>query len=259
MKAQYLLRFDDLCPTMDRARWERYLPLIARFGVRPILAVVPDNSDPDLERDLPDTQFWDKMLALEASGATIGLHGFRHLCTGMGDSLIPVQNGAEFIGVPLEMQRAWIGAGLGILRARGLHPRVWVAPRHGFDETTLRVLREEGIGVVSDGFARSPFRDQGLIWVPQQLWRPVTRASGLWTICVHSNTATDGDVEELEGFLDRFGDRFTSVERVIAEWPIAERSLGNRLFHRGMVFQNRLARLRRAVNEIWKSHPRREA
>jgi hypothetical protein len=31
------------------------------------------------------------------------------------------------------------------------------------------------------------------------------------------------------------------------------------LFHRGMVFQNRLARMRRAVNEIWKSHPRREA
>ena len=29
--AQYLLRFDDLCPTVFRPRWQRFLPLIEEF------------------------------------------------------------------------------------------------------------------------------------------------------------------------------------------------------------------------------------
>lgn len=51
--AQYLLRFDDLCPTVSRARWERFLPLIEEFGIRPILAVIPDNLDHSLELSPP--------------------------------------------------------------------------------------------------------------------------------------------------------------------------------------------------------------
>ena len=78
-EAQYLLRFDDLCPTMDQARWARFAALVARFKVQPILAVVPDNRDPELERDSPDEGFWEQMRALEDSGAAIGLHGYRHV------------------------------------------------------------------------------------------------------------------------------------------------------------------------------------
>ena len=73
--AQYLLRFDDLCPTVSRNRWERFLPLIDEFGVRPILAIVPDNKDTALECSEPDTQFWARMRAMEATGATVALHG----------------------------------------------------------------------------------------------------------------------------------------------------------------------------------------
>ena len=56
--AQYLLRFDDLCPTMRRSRWEQYRNLIEEFGVRPILAVVPDNRDKDLDGSPADPEFW---------------------------------------------------------------------------------------------------------------------------------------------------------------------------------------------------------
>lgn len=248
MKAQYLLRFDDLCPTMDRARWERFLPLIAGFELAPILSVVPDNLDPDLDRGLPDAGFWREMQALEAAGATIGLHGYRHLCTATGSGVLVAHKQSEFAGVSLEQQRDWIGAGLKILRGKRLRPRVWVAPRHGFDKTTIRVLREEGIGVISDGFAKVPFRHDGLIWIPQQLWAPVEKQFGLWTICLHANTASDEMVADLRDFLLRFGDRFTSVERVITEWSIEDRSLDDKFCHMGTILKSRMKRFRPALS-----------
>jgi predicted deacetylase len=78
--AQYLLRFDDLCPTMSRSGWQRFEALIDEFGVRPMLAVVPDNGDPELEVEDADAEFWAKMRAREAEGAAIALHGYRHVC-----------------------------------------------------------------------------------------------------------------------------------------------------------------------------------
>jgi predicted deacetylase len=173
--AQYLLRLDDLCLTASRPRWQRFLELIEEFGIKPILAVVPDNRDADLELAPADAEFWARMRALEAAGATIGLHGYRHLSNGRGRSLVALHRATEFAGVAEETQREWIRAGLEILRGQGLDPRIWVAPRHGFDAHTLRALRAEGVGVLSDGFARVPFVRGGVTWIPQQLWGPVEK------------------------------------------------------------------------------------
>jgi predicted deacetylase len=228
--AQYLLRFDDLCPTMSRARWQPFFTMIEQYGIRPILAVVPDNRDPELELDEPDPEFWNRMCALEASGATIALHGYRHLCQSRGRSLVPFHRTSEFAGVPLETQRLWIRAGLAILRGHGLHPRIWVAPRHGFDVVTLRVLREEGIELLSDGLARLPFIRYSLTWLPQQLWAPEQKAAGLWTILMHVNTAPQSLIRDLEAFLRLYSAQFTSVDRAVAALGPAELRLKERLF-----------------------------
>ena len=220
--AQYLLRFDDLCPTISNTRWKRFLPLIEEFGIRPILAVVPDNRDYKLQLSPPDPEFWDRMRALEAAGAAIGLHGYRHLCLSRGKSMIPLHRRTEFAGVDQETQRQWIRSGLEILRGYGLNPRVWVAPRHGFDGSTLDALRKEGVTVLSDGFARIPFTRGGFTWIPQQLWAPVDKSKGLWTICIHANTARASLIEQLRAFLDGHAGQFTSVDRVLAEFRPAK-------------------------------------
>ncbi len=214
--AQYLLRFDDLCPTYSRERWRRFTPLLAEFGIRPILAIVPDNRDPALDWSPPDPAFWDEMRSLEGSGSAIGLHGLQHLCLSRGRGLVPLHRETEFAGVAEETQRVWVREGLAILRGHGLNPAIWVAPRHGFDRATLRVLRGEGIGLVSDGFTRRPFIRDGLTWIPQQLWAPEAKKSGLWTICLHANTAPDSLVKQLRRFLQDRAQQFTSVERIAA-------------------------------------------
>ena len=188
--------------------------MIERYGIRPILAVIPENRDPQLELDEPDSEFWAKMRTLEAAGATIGLHGYRHICKIQGRSLLPFHRTSEFAGVPEETQSQWIQSGLDLLRGHGLSPRIWVAPRHGFDAATLRALRKQGIGLLSDGLARVPFTRHGLTWIPQQLWAPARKSSGLWTILVHANTAPGSLIHSLEAFLKLHSAQFTSVDRV---------------------------------------------
>jgi predicted deacetylase len=198
-------------------RLDGYLSLVARYGVRPILAVIPDNQDSALNLQAYDPRFWNRIRSLEAGGATIAMHGYRHQCASHGKSLLGLHTATEFAGVEESQQRIWIRCGLSILREHGLCPRLFVAPRHGFDRSTLRALAREGLGILSDGFARRPFTRHDVIWIPQQLWEPVKKPSGLWTICIHTNTAAESVAEKLESFLDQNAKHITCFDDVIAD------------------------------------------
>lgn len=211
--AQYLVRLDDFCPTMLRDPRERFLSILARHGVSPILAVVPDNQDPNLNLQPSAPEFWHRMRSLQAAGATIAMHGYRHLCTSRGKPLLKLHQKTEFAGVDLATQQQWLRSGLAVLRAQGLHPRLFVAPRHGFDHNTLRALAAEGLDTLSDGFARRPFTQEKILWIPQQLWEPVTQKTGLWTICIHPNTASPRLEEKLESFLAQNARQFITFDQ----------------------------------------------
>ena len=138
---------------------------------------------------------------------------------------------------------------LKILRNHGLNPRLWVAPRHGFDRGTLRALRAEGISALSDGLARVPFLRGGLAWIPQQLWAPVRKSRGLWTICIHPNTASDADVENLRAFLRDHAAQFTSVERVLAEFPVKRSGMIEGAYAKLTLWRMRTSRLRKRLGK----------
>jgi predicted deacetylase len=247
MSARYLLRFDDLSPTVSAGRWSPLAALVAEFHLRPILAVIPDNHDPELEASPPDADFWNQMRSLEAAGATIGLHGYRHLCQSHGRGLVDLHRVTEFAGVEFATQRAWIAAGLRLLRGHGLNPRIWVAPRHGFDARTLAALRVEGLSLLSDGFARRPFIRRDLTWIPQQLWGPVDKPNGLWTICLHPNSTGDDQLAALRAFLVLHANQFLSVDEALLQFPPAPLPLAERLYA-GMVFRRlKCARLYKAI------------
>lgn len=224
--AQYLLRIDDLCPTVSPGRWKQLAALIAEFHLRPILAVVPENCDLELDRSPANPEFWAGMRKLQSEGGAIALHGYRHLCASRGRSLAKMARASEFAGVEEATQRLWIREGLRILREHGLHPRLWAAPRHGFDAHTLHILKAEGIEAVSDGLARMPFVREGITWIPQQLWAPRHERQGLWTICIHPNTLSDEEFERLRAFVRGHAARFTSVDRALAEFPPRKLDVG---------------------------------
>jgi predicted deacetylase len=222
--AQYLLRFDDLCPSMDAEKWLCFQALIERFELHPLLAIVPDNMDQSLNVAPADPHFWQRMRYLEAAGATIALHGYQHLCLQTGRSLIPLHKHSEFAGADRDLQLQWIRAGLSILRGQQLNPRVWVAPRHGFDGKTVEALRAEGIQILSDGFGQEAYKNRGMVWIPQQLWEPQERQRGLWTICIHSNYASEKLIRQMEKFLEKHASQCTSVDRILREHHPGRRS-----------------------------------
>jgi len=216
--AHYLIRFDDLCPTMNHAGWERCEALMRRFSIRPILAVVPENRDSDLAVDAKDPAFWNHVRSLQDAGWTIALHGWRHECRSKGKSLVPLHRFSEFAGVPAQQQVSMLEDGLRSLRARGIHPTVWAAPRHGFDRNTLDGLKKVGIHTVSDGLSRLPFCEDGIFRVPQQLFGPQEMPAGVWTICLHTNTLTDEGFGALSSFVERHVPEFLSLEEVKKRW-----------------------------------------
>lgn len=58
--SQYLLRMDDASDYMDAEKWQRMEELLDRYGIKPLVGVIPDNRD--LSRFIPD--FNDLKIAL---------------------------------------------------------------------------------------------------------------------------------------------------------------------------------------------------
>jgi predicted deacetylase len=200
--AEYLLRLDDACPTMDRPRWDALLGLLASRGIRPIIAIVPVNADPALARLPEDPSFWQRARSWARAGCMIALHGYSHALRPSGRGLVPVHRRSEFVGLPIEEQRRRICAGVRVFEANGLVPGAWVAPAHGFDDVTLQALYlESDIRIISDGFTRRAVRRGDFVWLPQQLWRPRAVRKGLWTICLHPNEIDERDLRAVDAFV----------------------------------------------------------
>lgn len=211
MGASYLVRFDDICPTMNWDRWQQVEAVLLAADVRPLLAVVPDNQDPALAVAPAQVDFWDRVRAWQARGWAIGLHGFQHRYVTREAGILGVNARSEFAGLPIEQQREKIVRALALFTAQGVRPDAWVAPGHSFDENTVSVLQENGVSVISDGYFLGPVRIRGMDWIPQQLWRFRSLAGGLWTVCYHHNTFSPRQFAAFAHDVHRFRTRLTSL------------------------------------------------
>jgi predicted deacetylase len=217
--SQYLIRFDDICPTTNWSVWRRVEEILVRFEVKPILAVIPDNQDEKLKVGRYNHAFWDDVRGWQARGWTIGLHGYQHLYKTDNAGLIGINKFSEFSGLSYEEQRSKLRQALNIFERERVVPDIWVAPAHSFDSTTLRALRDFDIRRVSDGFSLYPHIDSsGVIWIPQQLWRFRKMPLGLWTVCFHVNAWTGEDIARFSLKLQEFAGGITDCSSVIAAY-----------------------------------------
>ena len=200
MKATYLLRLDDACPMMDAQKWLLLEDLFDGLGIKPIVAVVPDNQDSELQFDTPDTEFWDKVRTWQAKGWVIAMHGYQHVFHTVSRKrlILPFYDRSEFAGLSLEEQSKKIRAAWALFKAQNIIPPIWIAPAHCFDRVTLdALLNETTIRIISDGIARDTFFENDLFWLPQQLWSLAPRRAGLWTLCLHPNSMSIADIGKL--------------------------------------------------------------
>ena len=186
MGARYLIRFDDICPTLNWKAWDLIEAVLIEAGVKPIVAVIPDNRDEQLRMGEADKGFWDRVRAWQLRGWTIGLHGYQHRYVTTHSGILGLKRYSEFAGLLLAEQEAKLWEASRIFREQGIEPNVWVAPAHSFDWNTVRALQKIGIHTISDGFYLSPHVDsRGMLWIPQQLWRFRPMPVGLRTICIN--------------------------------------------------------------------------
>src|SRR5579871_5428863 len=121
MRNGFILRFDDLCPTLNWSIWNPIEEFLVEAGVKPILAVIPDNRDKSLVHSSPCENFWDRVQSWQKRGWTIGMYG-------------RVER-SEFAGLPSEVQEIKLRNAIRIFHQREVNPQVWVAPGHSFDAT----------------------------------------------------------------------------------------------------------------------------
>jgi hypothetical protein len=50
-KINYLIRLDDACPTMDAFKWRKLEKILDKYGILPIVGIIPNNQDQTLMID----------------------------------------------------------------------------------------------------------------------------------------------------------------------------------------------------------------
>ena len=239
---QFLLRFDDICPTMNWRVWAEIETVLVQRQFKPILAVVPDNRDPELQVDTPADDFWEQVRAWQDRGWTIALHGYQHRYVSRNAGMAARRRKSEFAGLPAEVQREKLRRGMEIFEREGITSRVWIAPGNAFDATTVALLPDFGINIISVGYFQFPYATQlfriadcalpngeeeqpirnpqsaicnQMTWVPQQMhyFRPAP--SGVWTVCYHHNRWDSARLQKFREDLDHYNANIVSLEDVL--------------------------------------------
>lgn len=222
MSAKYIVRFDDICPTMNWVVWEKIEFILAKHDIKPILAVVPDNRDPNLVVGPVREDFWERVRAWQAAGWVIAIHGYQHLYSTRDSGILSMNEYSEFAGLSYEKQRSNLEKGLAIFAEQEVRVDAWIAPAHTFDTNTVKALLDLNIKIINDGFYWRPVKRLGALWIPQQLWRLRQMHFGLWTVCFHHNSYSDKELKKLELDINKFAPAIISFDQAIRDFSANE-------------------------------------
>ena len=166
-------RMDDITPDMDWKSFEAFEQLFERYGCYPLLGIVPDNLDPKLSVDPAREAFWKKMQELQKKGWTLSMHGCHHVYTTKRGGSFPLNAQSEFAGKSYEEQYQLLESGQKKLLDRGIETKLFMAPGHTFDKTTLRALKALGFTHVTDGFGDLPYVRSGMTFFTDCLFAEI--------------------------------------------------------------------------------------
>lgn len=219
----YYLRLDDASHYMDLYKWKRVEVILDKYGVKPIVGVIPSNKDPDLLKYDKVSDFWELVKFWSDKGWTIALHGFSHVFETDSGGINPVNDRSEYAGLCLEYQRQKVKDGYSILKRHDIIPDVFFAPAHTFDKNTLIALKEETpIRIICDTVANDIYFKDGFYFLPQQSGRCRRLPFKTVTFCYHPNVMSENDFELLECFLQKNYTKFSCIKNRI----LIKRKLG---------------------------------
>ncbi|MDO4332389.1 MAG: DUF2334 domain-containing protein [Eubacteriales bacterium] len=204
------VRMDDITPDMDWKSFDAFCALFEKYGIRPLLGIVPANADPKLQIGMPDPLFYEKMKSLQAKGYVLAMHGCHHVYATQKGGVFPLNAQSEFAGRPEEEQRKLLTKGKALLEEQGIQTGIFMAPGHTFDRTTVKILRELGFSHITDGFGKAPYVRDGMTYLPIAFLRRLcfSDKEGITTIVIHANHSTKQELENYEEMFRQNRERF---------------------------------------------------
>lgn len=220
--SRYILRLDDASPRRNIENWDRMEKLLDKWGIKPLVGVIPNNQDDSFNIYKEDPDFWSKVKKWVDKNWTIALHGYNHVYVTSEKGVNPVNYRSEFAGLSLDVQREKIKSGIRIMNEKGIKPTVFFAPSHTFDNNTLLAIREESdIRVICDTIASNIYFENGFFFVPQQSGNVRYLPLSVVTFCYHPNIMQDIDFVILNNFLMKYKSEFCNFN----ELPLVKRKL----------------------------------
>ncbi len=231
----YYIRLDDACEKRNIEKWDRIEALFDKYGIKPLIGVIPHCEDPMMNEYETDNRFWDRVHSWTEKGWTMALHGYSHKYTTTEGGLNPVNKLSEFAGVPLEVQKEKIKKGVEVFKSHGMEPQVFFSPAHTFDMNTLDALRTESdIRIISDTVADKPYSRWGFTFIPQQSGQVRKLPFNTVTFCYHPNEMNNNDFDVLENFLSSNKESFKPfpTETVKRKYSLIDKMLSFMYFVR---------------------------
>jgi len=202
--SRYFFRLDDIASNMNWDNFNFLVSVFKKHGIKPLLAVIPDNKDSELLKYPANPDFWRIIKELSQDGWIIAQHGFEHLYKTGNGGVLKINKKGEFSGLDFKIQKTMIADGARIIKDRlSSISEIFVAPGHSFNKDTIKALKENNFNYISDGIALYPFEKWGIMWLPQVLWRPRRIWFGQITVLLHTNTEERPDLNEIEEFISK--------------------------------------------------------
>lgn len=215
MKKKLTFRLDDIAPGLRIENLKKFEEIFDQFDIKPIIGVVPCNKDPKLAYEAYDEKsFWQEVCRLQEKGWVIAQHGYEHVYSNKDSGLLDANPFSEFAGFTYEEQYEKIARGKAILEGHGLKTKMFMAPGHTFDKTTLKALDDNGFLYITDGYARLPYKRDNIIFIPCTL-SGAKVPKGLDTVCIHLNYWEADDFRNLRDFLENNRGLIATVQEVL--------------------------------------------
>lgn len=188
MNRKIFVRCDDICPTMDFARFEQARGVFEKYGIKPLLGIVPLCKDSELQIEEENESFWEYIKSLQQKGYTLAMHGYEHLYDTDTRGTVNLGFKSEFAGHTLEKQVEKIRKGKEILKLHGIETDIFFAPAHSYDDNTIRALAVNGFRYMSDGWSLKPYKRHGILCLPCRTGGiPKIKGDGYYTVVLHAH------------------------------------------------------------------------
>lgn len=206
---------------MDYCQFELAMKVLDRYNIKPLIGVIPECSDPQLNIRDNNGTFWSDIRELQRRGYAIAMHGYRHVLDSDCRGLVNRGMKSEFAGHDINTQIERIKKGKKKLESEGIFTNVFFAPSHSYDENTVKALGLCGFEYMSDGKSVKPYRWHGVSCIPCiSEGCPKISIRSHYTAVFHTNEWTRLDkkyaFDEFVALVERYHDSCVSWDEYVS-------------------------------------------